>query len=65
MISNNGHALLTDFGYSYMVNSSFSLQVGDPHGGTLNWMAPEALDGAATSPEGDIWSFGMTMLVRL
>ncbi|KIM56730.1 hypothetical protein SCLCIDRAFT_93413, partial [Scleroderma citrinum Foug A] len=62
MISNDGHALLTDFGLSYIVNSSFSLQVGDLNGGTLNWMAPEVLDGAKISPGSDIWAFGMTML---
>ena len=65
MISNDGHALLTDFGLSYIVNSSFSLQVGDLNGGTLNWMAPEVLDGAKISPGSDIWAFGMTMLVCL
>ena len=66
MISNDGHALLTDFGLSYIANSSFTtFQVRDLHGGTLNWMAPEALDDAGISPEGDIWAFGMTMLVCL
>jgi len=38
MVSNDGHALLTDFGLSYMVTSLFTFHVGKPHGGTLNWI---------------------------
>ncbi|KAL4068442.1 kinase-like domain-containing protein [Scleroderma yunnanense] len=62
LISNDGHALLTDFGLSYIVNSSCTFQVAEPRGGTLNWIAPENLDDYKISPEGDIWAFGMTAL---
>ncbi|KAI6011821.1 kinase-like domain-containing protein, partial [Pisolithus marmoratus] len=44
LISDEGHALLTDFGLSYLVNSSFSMTSRERHGGTLRWMAPEFLD---------------------
>ncbi|KAI6011822.1 kinase-like domain-containing protein [Pisolithus marmoratus] len=65
LISDEGHALLTDFGLSYLVNSSFSMTVHDRCGGTLNWMAPELLDvegNVVKTSAGDVWSFGMTVL---
>jgi len=65
LISNNGEALLTDFGFSVAVNSSFSMALSNTGGtkGTLRWMAPEILDGGAVSPQADVWAFGMTTLV--
>ncbi|KAI6008846.1 kinase-like domain-containing protein [Pisolithus orientalis] len=65
LISDEGHALLTDFGLSYLVNSSFSMADHERCGGSLNWMAPELLDtegNAVMTPAGDVWSFGMTAL---
>ncbi|KAI6014349.1 kinase-like protein [Pisolithus marmoratus] len=65
LISDEGHALLTDFGLSYLVDSSFSMTTDDRCGGTLNWMAPEFLNGEGNivmTPAGDVWSFGMTAL---
>ncbi|KAI6014350.1 kinase-like domain-containing protein [Pisolithus marmoratus] len=65
LISDEGHALLTDFGFSYLVNSSFSMAVQERCGGSLNWMAPELLDApdnVVVTPAGDVWSFGMTAL---
>ncbi|KIM61201.1 hypothetical protein SCLCIDRAFT_50108, partial [Scleroderma citrinum Foug A] len=41
LISNDGQALLHDFHSSLLRSSSL---VSGPHGGTLNWMAPEILD---------------------
>jgi len=66
LISDNGEALLTDFGYSVAVDSSFSMSMSSQGGGkgTLRWMAPEILDGSDASAEADVWSFGMTALVR-
>ena len=65
LISPEGRALLTDFGYSHLTSSSFSMSVDTPHGGTLNWLAPEVImseEYPATLPR-DIWAFGMTVLV--
>lgn len=63
-ISDDGRALLYDFGFSLLQNSSFSMSVSGPYGGTINWMAPEMLDGGNVSAETDVWAFGMTTLVR-
>ncbi|KAL4073702.1 kinase-like domain-containing protein [Scleroderma citrinum] len=62
LVSRDGHALLTDFGMSYLVKSSFSIPVSVPCGGTINWISPENLDDFKISSEGDIWAFGMTAL---
>ncbi|KAG6329386.1 hypothetical protein ID866_9703 [Astraeus odoratus] len=66
LISDDGRALLTDFGLSYIVDSSFSWSTPGGLGGTISWMAPESLDGhddpsAAT----DVWGFAMTALELL
>ncbi|KAG6332370.1 hypothetical protein ID866_6718 [Astraeus odoratus] len=65
LISTEGRALLSDFGFSLLVG-------GRPRdcvrpGDALNWMPPEYLesDECTMSAEGDVWSFGMTALVRL
>lgn len=66
MISNDGRALLADFGFSYVVNSSFNMDIpcqNEPKG-TMNWMSPELFDGSGVSAEADVWAFGMTTLVR-
>ncbi|KAL4078975.1 kinase-like domain-containing protein [Scleroderma yunnanense] len=62
LISDSGQALLADFGFSDIVNSSFSMP-GSSHGGgkgTLRWKSPEILDGGQVSAEADVWAFGMT-----
>jgi len=66
LISDTGDALLTDFGFSRIVNSSFNISVPSHDGmkGTINWMAPEMVDPAKVSAEADVWAFGMTTLVR-
>ncbi|KAG6332326.1 hypothetical protein ID866_6765, partial [Astraeus odoratus] len=62
LISQEGQALLTDFGLSHAVNSSLKITLNTPCGGTLNWMAPELLDGGVVSAQGDVWAFGMAAL---
>lgn len=68
LISDDGRALLTDFGFSRLENSSFSM-ASYTHGGvrgTIRWMAPEVLDGKDSKElmaDTDVWSFGMTALV--
>jgi len=64
LISDNGEALLIDFGFSVAVNSSFSIDISDTGTkGTLRWMSPEILDDGEVSPQADVWAFGMTALV--
>lgn len=66
LISDEGHALISDFGYTHLDKSSFNLTVSPPCGGTLNWMAPEILDPTeqenVCSVRSDVWAFGMTIL---
>ncbi|KIM53036.1 hypothetical protein SCLCIDRAFT_91560, partial [Scleroderma citrinum Foug A] len=64
LVSNDGYALLTDFGFSHLAGASFSLAVEQRPGGTLNWMAPEYLheDQFTITTAGDVWAFGMTAL---
>ena len=65
MVSNDGHALLTDFGSSRLAEASFSLVVKGDLEGTLDWMAPEHFkaDKFTMSAAGDVWAFGMTAMV--
>ena len=74
LISDDGCPLLADFGFSFIVNSSFSMDIEGGRGGTLHWMGPEyfglwedstTAEACAATAEGDVWAFGMTMLVRL
>ncbi|KAG6332549.1 hypothetical protein ID866_6540 [Astraeus odoratus] len=62
LIASDGRALLTDFGLSYLTNSSFSFSLATVHGGTIRHSSPENLDNSEISSEGDIWAFGMTVL---
>ena len=62
LISDDGRALLTDFGFS-LFGSVFSSRSPMRLGGVLNWMAPEILQEGGASAEADIWAFGMTALV--
>jgi len=66
LVSNEGHALLSDFGFSHFAAASFNLAVEQRPGGTLNWMAPEYLEMKEfkMTTAGDVWAFGMTTLVR-
>jgi len=64
LISTDGRALLADFGLSSLVDSSFSLSTNAPSAGTVRWMSPEVIENYGTaSAEGDVWAFGMTVLV--
>ncbi|KAG6329822.1 hypothetical protein ID866_9267 [Astraeus odoratus] len=63
LISDNGEALLTDFGFSSLAMSSFSLSMSAAKGpGTLRWKAPELLEDNDPTIETDVWGFGMTAL---
>jgi len=65
LVSNEGHALLSDFGSSHFAAASLNLAVEQRPGGTLNWMAPEYLEAEEfkVTTAGDVWAFGMTALV--
>lgn len=71
LISPEGEPLLTDFGISHMLSSSSIMSLATGTYGTMRWMAYEQInveDGQATTPytfQTDVWSFGMTVLVRL
>ncbi|KIM68386.1 hypothetical protein SCLCIDRAFT_39501, partial [Scleroderma citrinum Foug A] len=44
LVSNDRRGLLSDFGYSAITKSTFSMQIDSPcQGGSLPWMAPELL----------------------
>ncbi|KAI6039737.1 kinase-like domain-containing protein [Pisolithus marmoratus] len=63
LISTEGHALLSDFGLSTLVTSSFSITISRPSGGSIRWMSPEVIDSSTNaSARGDVWAFGMTAL---
>ncbi|KIM53150.1 hypothetical protein SCLCIDRAFT_461898 [Scleroderma citrinum Foug A] len=64
LVSDDGHALLTDFGSSRLAEASFSLVVKGDRKGTLDWMAPEHFqaDKFTMSTASDVWAFGMTTL---
>ena len=66
MVSNEGHALLSDFGFSHFAVPTFNLAVKQHVGGTLSWMAPEYLEASELemTTAGDVWAFGMTALVN-
>ena len=65
LLSENGRALLTGFGLSFLTNSPFGLSTVKQSSGSLPWMAPEMLDDDSAKPSaaGDVWSFAMTALV--
>ena len=65
LVSNDGRALLTDFGFSHLAEASFSQAVEQCQGGSLHWMAPEylATNDFKMTTAGDVWAFGMTVLV--
>ncbi|KAI6044479.1 kinase-like domain-containing protein [Pisolithus marmoratus] len=45
--------------------STFSMTVVNPRGGSYPWLAPEFLEDYAPSTAGDVWAFGMVVLVCL
>ncbi|KAI5988617.1 kinase-like protein, partial [Pisolithus albus] len=63
LISPEGRALLSDFGLSTLVVSSFSMSMSRPTGGSVRWMAPEVISSFTNAgAKGDVWAFGMTAL---
>ncbi|CAE6420439.1 unnamed protein product [Rhizoctonia solani] len=66
MISKKGRPRLIDFGLASIADGSL-FSASSTLAGTLRWMAPElqATEGQGTTKAGDMFAFGMTMIVRL
>ncbi|KAG6327879.1 hypothetical protein ID866_11210, partial [Astraeus odoratus] len=63
LVSHDGRAVLTDFGLSSLVESSFVTMLSLSASWAMRWAAPELLtDPKGPSVASDIWSFGMTAL---
>ncbi|OCH90019.1 kinase-like protein [Obba rivulosa] len=65
LVSDDHHALLTDFGLSLALDDVRSRSAYSTHAntarGTLRWMAPECLDGARPNKAADVYSLGITI----
>ncbi|KIM57025.1 hypothetical protein SCLCIDRAFT_131509, partial [Scleroderma citrinum Foug A] len=68
LISQDGRALITDYGVATLVDSVFdnNVAVSSFGGACIRWMAPETMEsyGELTTKD-DIWAFGMLMLELL
>ncbi|KZO97190.1 kinase-like protein [Calocera viscosa TUFC12733] len=69
LVSDDGHALLADFGLSTVVEDIDPGMTSMLYAGSMPWMAPERMDPtrfgldirSARTPASDMWSFGMTV----
>lgn len=60
LVADDGRALLTNFSCSAISPNRAPIDVG-----SARWRAPEHIDDSrGVTVEGDIWAFGMTVLVR-
>jgi serine/threonine protein kinase len=64
LLSNDGTVYLADFGVAHMGNSQKITQAGAAVG-TLNYIAPESLQGEELTTRADIWSFGVMLFEML
>ena len=63
LINHDGHACLTDFGFSSVVRGMDSVSVTEVQGYTPRWAAPEVLGGGDKNTwEADVFAFGMVMV---
>ncbi|KAG6331755.1 hypothetical protein ID866_7336 [Astraeus odoratus] len=62
LISEDGRALLADYGLSALIESSFDTTFAAPIPPTVRWMAPELIDNGKPTIQSDVWAFGMTAL---
>ncbi|KAL4071489.1 kinase-like domain-containing protein [Scleroderma yunnanense] len=63
LVSKDGHALLSDFSLSLLIDASFDTSAAAPIHPTLRWMPPEEIQGCENpTVSSDVWSFGMTAL---
>lgn len=61
LIGSDGHAKLTDFGLSFMSDTT-QMRHHQPVVGAVRWKAPEVLRGEGPTFASDIYSFGMCIL---
>lgn len=57
--------VLTDFGIARVLDATTKLTRTNAVIGTPQFMAPEQIDGALTTPAGDMWSLGTTLYAAL
>ncbi|KAG6328634.1 hypothetical protein ID866_10455, partial [Astraeus odoratus] len=63
LISADGRGLLTDYGLSSLIDTSFSMTAAAPIHPTVRWMAPEQIHNfGEVTIQGDVWAFGITAL---
>jgi serine/threonine-protein kinase len=67
LIAGDGHAKLSDFGLAKVVRETGgataapSTAMGGGGGGTVGWMAPEVMNGAAATEKADVFSFAVVL----
>lgn len=61
MVDEQGAAKLTDFGVSLTVNRTMTPDQARDILGTLAYLAPEVIQGAAPDPRSDVYSLGLTL----
>ena len=63
LVDDSGHARLADFGFATVTQNLDSVQSAQSHRGhTVQWAAPEILDGRRHSKEADVFAFAMVMI---
>ncbi len=65
LVEPSGRPVLVDFGLSLRVRPGESVAEGEGLVGTLDYLAPEVLEGKGYSPASDIYALGATLYVAL
>jgi len=64
LVTDDGHALLTNFGCSFFHDRASGRAYFPPLPGALRWMAPEGIeDEKNVTAYRDVWAFAMTVMV--
>jgi serine/threonine protein kinase len=61
LLSEDGHARLTDFGVAHLGGAWASMTQTGTALGTVSYMSPEACQGLPAAPDHDLWAFGVTL----
>jgi predicted ATPase len=64
LIAGDGTPRLTDFGIAH-IKGKARVTASDAIIGTIDYLAPEILDGAALDPRVDVWAFGVVLFEML